>query len=133
MSRIGALWSSSHSSTPDPRKGNSNSLFVNTMSCNNLTGEPALCFHTGMIQAFIWDFGTPKQRLTSRQETAALLDEIGREFGVGRNDQLKYRHNWRAGDVILSDNLAVAHEASPETQLPPSQVIAFVLVVMCLP
>ena len=29
---------------------------------------------------------------------------------------------WRPGDFIISDNLALAHEASPETQL-PSEVV----------
>ena len=29
---------------------------------------------------------------------------------------------WREGDFIMSDNAALGHEASPETQLPPSQV-----------
>jgi len=29
---------------------------------------------------------------------------------------------WRAGDFIISDNLAVAHWAPPDTQLPPTLV-----------
>ena len=29
---------------------------------------------------------------------------------------------WTQGDFIISDNLAVGHEASPETQLPEEQV-----------
>lgn len=29
---------------------------------------------------------------------------------------------WQPGDFIISDNLAVGHLASPETQLPPDQV-----------
>lgn len=28
---------------------------------------------------------------------------------------------WRPGDFIISDNLALGHEAAPETQLPPEQ------------
>lgn len=30
--------------------------------------------------------------------------------------QLVYDHRWREGDLILSDNLAVAHEADADTQ-----------------
>lgn len=29
---------------------------------------------------------------------------------------------WSVGDFIISDNLSVAHEAAPETQLPRSEV-----------
>ena len=29
---------------------------------------------------------------------------------------------WEEGDFIISDNLAVGHEASPDTQLPVSEV-----------
>lgn len=31
---------------------------------------------------------------------------------------------WRPGDFIISDNLALAHEASPDTQLPRQQVVS---------
>lgn len=30
---------------------------------------------------------------------------------------LVYDHRWQQGDLILSDNLAVAHEADPDTQV----------------
>ena len=33
-----------------------------------------------------------------------------------------YHHVYREGDLIISDNLAVGHEASPDTQLPRDQV-----------
>ncbi len=34
----------------------------------------------------------------------------------------QYWHNWEPGDFIISDNLAVGHEASPQSQFPRSQV-----------
>ena len=34
----------------------------------------------------------------------------------------QYSHKWEPGDFIISDNLAVGHEASPETQYPRSKV-----------
>ena len=33
-----------------------------------------------------------------------------------------YVFQWEVGDFIISDNLAVGHEATPETQLPTSEV-----------
>ena len=33
-----------------------------------------------------------------------------------------FNFQWQVGDFIISDNLAVGHEAAPETQLPRSQV-----------
>ena len=37
--------------------------------------------------------------------------------------KLTHTHTqWRAGDFIISDNLAIGHEASPDTQLPPEEV-----------
>ena len=39
-----------------------------------------------------------------------------------RDPERIYHHKYMDGDFIISDNLAVGHEASPETQLPVSQV-----------
>ena len=35
---------------------------------------------------------------------------------------LQYWHNWESGDFIISDNLAVGHEASPQSQFERSKV-----------
>jgi alpha-ketoglutarate-dependent taurine dioxygenase len=42
---------------------------------------------------------------------------------VAHGDNI-YHHEYSPGDLIISDNLAVGHEASPETQLPRDQVRA---------
>lgn len=55
------------------------------------TGRLTMCFHTGMTAAFIWDYGTAEQRLTSPQETEALLEEIERKFAK-ESDDLIYSH-----------------------------------------
>ena len=38
------------------------------------------------------------------------------------SDQVCFMLQWEPGDLILSDNLAVGHMASSDTQLPPSEV-----------
>lgn len=53
-------------------------------------------------------------------ETEALLGEL--EQLLQENEDLVYRHEWKDGDFLITDNLALAHEATPETQLPVSQV-----------
>lgn len=86
-----------------------------------LTKKKVLCFHLGMIEGFIWDYKTPQQRVTSEEETYAILQEIHHEF-IKDNKARQYRHEWSVGDFIFSDNISVAHEAAPESQLPRSQV-----------
>jgi taurine dioxygenase len=79
------------------------------------TDRPTMCFHLGMISAFL----TKDGRMTDRGETILLLDEL--EEAILRSG-LIYQHDWREGDFIISDNCAVAHEATPETQLPVEEV-----------
>lgn len=86
-----------------------------------ITKKKVLCFHLGMTEGFIWDYKTPQQRYTSEEETYAILQEIHHEF-IKDNKARQYRHEWKEGELIISDNLSVAHEAAPETQLPCSQV-----------
>lgn len=72
-----------------------------------------MCFHTGMTQAFItYPDGGEEPQMTDRRMTAAVLQDIDRTF---REDlqHLVYAHRWQPGDFIITDNLAVAHEASP--------------------
>lgn len=86
-----------------------------------VTKKPTLCFHLGMTDAFAWDAGTDKERITEWPETKHILTEIHQEIEKN-NRELVYSHKWEQGDFIISDNLAVGHEATPETQLPVSQV-----------
>ncbi|XP_045157201.1 alpha-ketoglutarate-dependent taurine dioxygenase-like [Mercenaria mercenaria] len=86
-----------------------------------VTKLSTLCFHLGMTEAFVWDYGTDKERVTSQQETRQILQEIHNEI-VKDNRRLIYSHKWEEGDFIISDNLAVGHEATPETQYPVEEV-----------
>lgn len=82
-----------------------------------ITGIQTMCFHLGMTDAFIWDFNTENEKMTNENETVKILNEIHREF-VKDNGAIQYSHKWEPGDFIITDNLAVGHEASPETQYP---------------
>jgi alpha-ketoglutarate-dependent taurine dioxygenase len=86
-----------------------------------ITGKETLCFHTGMVEAFIWDYNSPDARRTDREETETILAEIHNQI-VREDRRYIYSHKWREGDFIITDNLAVGHEASPDTQLPRSEV-----------
>ena len=54
------------------------------------------------------------------EETESTLTAIQEE--IMKAKELIYRHEWQPGDFIISDNLALGHEAAPETQLPRSEV-----------
>ena len=50
-----------------------------------------LCFHLGMTEAFVWDMGTSRARVTERPETQSILQEILHEF-VKDNGAIQYPH-----------------------------------------
>ncbi|XP_045178049.2 alpha-ketoglutarate-dependent taurine dioxygenase-like [Mercenaria mercenaria] len=86
-----------------------------------VTGNPAMCIHLGMTEAFIWDKGTTEERRTDAVETKELLEEIKNEIEKdGR--RLVYPHEWRDGDFVITDNLAVGHFASANAIRPRSEV-----------
>lgn len=39
-----------------------------------------LCFHLGMTESFVWDYGGPRARSTDWRETTELLSEIHRQI-----------------------------------------------------
>ncbi|KAJ9580414.1 hypothetical protein L9F63_003938 [Diploptera punctata] len=80
-----------------------------------LTGKKTMCFHLGMTSDYLWDYGTPKERIATEEEFDRINKDIHYEF-VKDDGKIQYSHKWEEGDFIISDNLAVAHEASPETQ-----------------
>ncbi|KAL1122852.1 hypothetical protein AAG570_003178, partial [Ranatra chinensis] len=86
-----------------------------------ITKKEVLCFHLGMTGDFIFDYGTPSQRFATEEEFERISSEIHHEF-VKDDKKIQYKHDWCEGDFIISDNLAVGHEATPETQLPRSEV-----------
>jgi alpha-ketoglutarate-dependent taurine dioxygenase len=84
------------------------------------TGEATMCFHTGMTAAVLWDAdAAASRRVATEAEAAALLSELGASCDAS---PLRYEHVWRPGDLIVSDNRAVAHEATAATQAPRQRV-----------
>ena len=73
-----------------------------------------------MTDAFVWDWGTPQARVAPPAETEALLREV--QEAIVRSG-LVYAHRWRPGDFLMSDNLALGHEAHPDTQMPRDVVV----------
>jgi len=85
------------------------------------TGKPVLCFHLGMTQGFILDYQKSTEKKLTESETSKILSGIHHEFT--KNDgAVQYHHKYEAGDFIISDNLAVGHEASPDTQQSPEVI-----------
>ena len=85
------------------------------------TGKPVLCFHLGMIDSFIVDHGTTDAKEMDDEDTERILESIHDHITTKHAD-LQYKHEWKPGDFIISDNLALGHEASPETQYPKATV-----------
>ena len=85
------------------------------------TQKLVMCFHLGMTDLFIVDHGGSSSKQMTDEETETVLGAIHDEI-VNKNADLIYKHEWKPGDFIISDNLAIGHEASPETQYPISKV-----------
>lgn len=84
-----------------------------------LTKKPTLCFHLGMTDHYILDYGTPNAKVLNRQETEMIKRGIHQELV---KKDIQYIHHWQPGDFLISDNLALGHEAHPDTQLSPQEV-----------
>jgi taurine dioxygenase len=61
-----------------------------------------------------------EEREAGPEELAATLDELD-GYVACHAQRTAYRHQWQAGDLLLVDNLAVAHLAAPATQAPPEE------------
>lgn len=86
-----------------------------------VTKQPTLCLHLGRTKYFVWDFGTDKERWANWTETREILQEIDQEITKDEN-RLVYTHKWEVGDFIISDNLALGHKATPQTQFLESEI-----------
>lgn len=58
-----------------------------------------LLLHAGMTDAFVWDAGTPRARMTSHSETEQLLEEIDAKF-KSECTHLIYHHKVGCAPVI---------------------------------
>eukprot|EP00088_Acartia_fossae_P001298 TRINITY_DN10486_c0_g1_i2.p1 TRINITY_DN10486_c0_g1~~TRINITY_DN10486_c0_g1_i2.p1 ORF type:complete len:281 (+),score=41.73 TRINITY_DN10486_c0_g1_i2:27-845(+) len=80
------------------------------------TGKPVMCVHLGLVDHVYQNYGTPQQKDFSTHE---FIEDI---YEAIVSSDLIYHHEYQTGDLIISDNLALGHIASEETQLPRSQI-----------
>ncbi|TFW19241.1 TauD/TfdA dioxygenase family protein [Duganella callida] len=67
------------------------------------TGVPALYLNLGLTAGVLG---------YSPEHSRALMDAVDRHYS---RDGATYRHHWLPGDVVVADNLHVAHQATPIT------------------
>jgi len=80
-----------------------------------------LCISLGKISCFIWDKNSHIRRKTTKEETKLLVDEINAAI-YKDNGALIYTHRWEPGDLVITDNLALGHMASANTQCTTDEV-----------
>jgi taurine dioxygenase len=74
----------------------------------------------GKLSGLVWNQSEQEDEATTYsnvQNTAAILAELDHHT-QHHASVAAYRHDWQAGDLVIADNLAIAHLAPPETQLP---------------
>lgn len=97
---------------------NSNGGVVHPMvHTHKISGRKSLYLHTGMtgcIMERVADAEPGKKLSGIKAWNRKEMDKFFREFTelLDRPD-ISYSHNWQEGDVIVIDNLAVAHKAMP--------------------
>jgi taurine dioxygenase len=67
------------------------------------TGIPALYLNVGLTGGILG---------YSPEHSRALMDAVDRHYS---RPGASYRHHWLPGDVVVADNLHVAHKATPIT------------------
>eukprot|EP01083_Nonionella_stella_P143762 447468_1 len=107
------------------------------------TQRPTILMHLGMTSTFIEvdekyaylnidtvlklhkqkkDDDDEVLKVYNREETEHMLEEIGLFIEKCKEDHLMYKHQYEEGDLLISDNLAVIHEAVPSTQFNTNQI-----------
>eukprot|EP00051_Salpingoeca_urceolata_P013493 m.169562 g.169562 ORF g.169562 m.169562 type:complete len:318 (-) comp17807_c1_seq8:51-1004(-) len=84
-----------------------------------VTREECMVFHCGrsFMRGLAIDVGTEAQRELSEEETEQVILDLEQQLSTR-----SYKMAWEDGDFALVDNLALAHFATPETQLRPDEV-----------
>ena len=55
-------------------------------------------------------------KLYTRNETSDMLDALKKVINKCIDNGLIYKHEWNYGDLIITDNLGLIHEADKSTQ-----------------
>jgi len=50
-----------------------------------------MCFHLGMTSNYIWDYGTPRERVATEEEFDRIMEDIHYEF-VKDGKKIQYSH-----------------------------------------
>ena len=61
-------------------------------------------------------------KIYTTQETQSILDKIQQFIEKCKEKDLMYKHEYCKGDLIITDNLALLHEAVPSTQFKVNQI-----------
>lgn len=64
-----------------------------------VAGQPTICLHTGMTDAYVWDLETPEPRIAGRAETQQILEEIDTVFRR-QVTHLVYSHKVSIADLV---------------------------------
>jgi len=80
--------------------------------------QEVMCFHLGMIDSFILDYGSNEAKQLTDAETRDILQQI--QEAISKSPV--YHHKAKIGDFIIADNLAVANTTSPESHQHPDLV-----------
>jgi taurine dioxygenase len=84
---------------------------------HNISKRKSLYLHTGMTGSIIERVAEPEPGVQLSGIKAWNKDEMNRLFvditALPDRDDISYSHHWEEGDVIIIDNLAVAHKAMP--------------------
>jgi taurine dioxygenase len=106
---------------------NSNSGVVHPVVHEHpISGRKSVWLHLGMTGAVIEklpsdnDAADPEFRLLSHPEMTELFNDYNDILNAGVTDGYTINYEYKEGDCIFIDNLAVGHRASPEAHLPAS-------------
>ncbi|PJK30170.1 taurine dioxygenase [Minwuia thermotolerans] len=87
-----------------------------------ISERKSIWLHLGMTGAVIEKAAEEDGfRLLGSAELTQLCHEYNRILNAGLDDGYAISHEYRKGDCVFVDNLAVAHRASPEAHLPVEQ------------
>jgi len=97
---------------------NSNGGVVHPLAHDHhISGRRSLYLHTGMTGAIIERISDPEGSKKLSGIKAYNLEEMNKLFcdwtDTLDSPKVSYNHRWEEGDVVIIDNLAVAHKAMP--------------------
>jgi len=107
-----------------------------------VTKKPTMLLHLGMTSAFIEVYDAFKHlaideaiklhqqkdgdkkvlKVYDSAQTQQMLNKLASFIDICKQNGLMYEHQYETGDLLISDNMAVIHEAVKSTQYKPEQI-----------